>query len=140
MGMWSGKMFWLTVLKYLKLTAAFCRQHWRWLVAVIAFVVVYSLGKKNAGAVKIQANLAKEQWKKEKEAIERAHKLEIEKREEANKRYTEAVKKIEEKYEKDKLNLTHSKKEEVKRLVNKAKADPDEIDRILEQELGIRMI
>ena len=133
-------MTWLTVLKYLKLTAAFCRQHWRWLVAVIAFVVVYSLGKKNAGAARIQANLAKEQGKKEKEAIERAHELEIKKREEANERYAEAVKKIEEKYEKDKANITHSKKEEIKKLVRQSKSDPDQIDTILEQELGIRKI
>ena len=133
-------MNWLLVKKYLKLTAAFCRQHWRWLVAVIAFVIVYSLGKKNAGAVRIQANLAKEQWKKEKEAIEKAHELEIKKREEANERYAEAVKKIEEKYEKDKANITHFKKEEIKRLVSKSKSDPDQIDRILEQELGIKKI
>ena len=63
---------------------------------------------------------------------------EIKKREEANKRYSNAVKKIEEKYEKDKANITHSKKENIKRLVNKAKTDPDQIDRILEQELGIK--
>ena len=133
-------MTWLIAKKYLKLTAAFCRQHWRWLVAVIAFVVVYSLGKKSAGAVRLQADLAKEQWRRDKEAIEKAHELEIKKREEANKRYTEAVKQIEEKYEKDKWNITHSKKEEIKGLVRKSKTDPDEIDRILEQELGIKKI
>ena len=133
-------MTWLIAKKYLKLTAAFCRQHWRWLVAVIAFVVVYSLGKKSAGAVRLQADLAKEQWKRDKEAIEKAHELEIKKREKANKRYIEAVKQIEEKYEKDKWNITHSKKEEIKGLVRKSKTDPDEIDRILEQELGIKKI
>ena len=133
-------MTWLIAKKYLKLTAAFCRQHWRWLVAVIAFVVVYSLGKKSAGAVRLQADLAKEQWRRDKEAIEKAHELEIKKREKANKRYIEAVKQIEEKYEKDKWNITHSKKEEIKGLVRKSKTDPDEIDRILEQELGIKKI
>ena len=133
-------MTWLLAKKYLKLTAAFCRQHWRWLVAVLAFLVVYSLGKKSAGAVKIQANLAKEQWKKEKEAIEKAHELEIKKRKEADKRYSDAVKKIEERYEKDKANITHSKKEEIKRLISKSKSDPDQVDRILEEELGIKKV
>ena len=47
---------------------------------------------------------------------------------------------LKEKYEKDKANITHSKKENIKRLVNKAKTDPDQIDRILEQELGIKKI
>jgi len=133
-------VIWLTLLKYLKITAAFCRQHWRWLVGIIAFVIVYSLGRKGAAGVRVQAELARKQYKKEKEAIEKAHELEIKKREEAEKNYSEAVKKIEERYEKDKLNITRSKKEDVKKLVREAKSDPDEIDRILETELGIRKI
>lgn len=140
MGMWSGKVFWLTVLKYLKLIAVFCRQHWRWVVGILAFIVVYSLGKKNANSFKVQADMAKDQWKKEKEAIEKSHELEIKKREEAEKRYSEAVRMIEERYEKDKLNLTRSKKEQIKKLVSESKNDPDEIDRILEQELGIEKV
>ena len=96
------------------------------------------LGRREASSIKLQANLAKDQYKKEKEAIERAHELEIKKREEANKRYSEAVRKIEEKYEQDKWNMTRSKKEDIKTMVNKAKHNPDEIDRILEQELGIQ--
>jgi len=133
-------MTWLLAKKYLKLTAAFCRQHWRWFVAILAFIVVYSLGKKNAGAVRLQADLAKEQWKKEKDAIEKAHELEIEKRQEAEKNYSEAVKKIEERYEKDKLNISRAQKEDIKKLVRDAKDDPSEIDRILEAELGIKKL
>ena len=77
---------------------------------------------------------------REKEAIQKAHDLELKKKEEAQKRYSEAVDKIERRYEKDKWNLTHAKKEEIKTLVRKAKEDPDEVDRILEEELGIRML
>ena len=131
-------MTWLVALKYLKIAAVFCRQHWRWLVLLVAFVVVYTMGRKSANGIKLQANLAREQYKKEKEAIEKAHELEIKKREEANERYSEAVKKIEEKHESDKLNITKSKKESIKKMVQKAKHSPEEIDRILEQELGIQ--
>ena len=131
-------MTWLIVNKYLKITAVFCRQHWRWLVLFVAFVAVYLLGRRNAGAYRLQASLAKKQYLREKEAIEKAHQLEIQKREEATKRYSEAVKKIEERYEKDKWNITRNKKEEVKRMVQKAKHSPEEIDRILEQEMGIQ--
>ena len=131
-------MTWLTALKYLKIAGVFCRQHWRWLVLLAIFVIAYTLGRRSAGNIKLQANLAKEQYKKEKEAIERAHELEIKKREEANKRYSKAVEKIEKKFEEDKQNITHSKKEEIKKLVKKAQHSPEEIDRILEQELGIQ--
>ncbi len=131
-------MTWLTVLKYLKIAAIWCRQHWRWLVLLGAFVVVYMLGKRSASTYKLQANLAKEQYKKEREAIEKAHELEIKKRDEANKRYSEAVREIEKRYEKDKWSVTHSKKEAIKKMVQEAKHNPEEIDRILEQELGIK--
>jgi len=131
-------MIWLTFLKHLKIAAIFCRQHWRWLVAFVAFIVVYILGKKSARGMLVQAELARKQYKREKEAIERAHELEIKKREEAEKNYSEAVRKIEEQYEKDKLNITRIKKEDIKKLVREVKNDPNEIDRILEAELGIK--
>ena len=127
-------MFWAK----LKIAAAWCRQYWRWLIFVIAILASYLLGRKDKDKLKEQAKLAKEMYIKEKEVIERAHEEEIKKREEAQIRYSEAVKKIEEKYEKDKWDLTFAKKEEVKKLIKKAKRDPEEIDRILEQELGIK--
>jgi len=127
-------MFWVKF----KIAAAWCRQHWRWLVLSVAFIFVYMLGRKGSKSLKLQADLARKQYLKEKEAIQKAHDFEIQKREEAEERYSDAVILIEKKYEKDKWNITHAKKEELKRMVNKAKEDPDEIDRILEQELGIK--
>ena len=127
-------MFWVK----LKLAAAWCRQYWRWIIFTIAVLVSYFLGKRDKDKFKEQAKLAKEMYIKEKEVIERAHKMELEKKEEAQQRYSEAVDKIEKKFEEDQFNLTHAKKEAVKKMVGKAKNNPDEIDRILEEQLGIR--
>ena len=127
-------MSWLN----LKIAAAWCRQHWRWLVLSIAFIVVYMLGRRGSKSLKLQAELARKQYLKEKEAIQKAHEFELKSKQEAQDRYNNAVNKIEERYEKDKWNISHAKKEEVKALVRKAKEDPDEVDRILDEELGIR--
>ena len=127
-------MVWLK----LKIIAAWCRQHWRWLVLSIAFIVVYMLGKRGSKSLKLQAELARKQYIKEKEAIQKAHDLQIEKQKEAQQRYSDAVDKIEKRYEQDQFNLTHAKKEAIKKMVNNAKNDPDEIDKILEQQLGIK--
>jgi len=127
-------MFWIK----LKIAAIWCRQHWRWLVLSIAFIVVYLFGRKGHKSLRIQAELARKQYLREKEAIQEAHNLELKKKEEAQKRYSDAVDKIERRYEKDKWNMTHAKKEEIKALVRKAKENPDEVDRILEEELGIK--
>ena len=129
-------MFWVK----LKLAAAWCRQYWRWLIFVVAVLVSYFLGKRDKDKFKEQARLAKEMYLKEREVIERAHKLELQKKEEAQKRYSEAVARIEKKHEEDQFNLTHAKKEAIKKMVKKAKNNPDEIDRILEDELGIKKI
>jgi uncharacterized membrane protein YhiD involved in acid resistance len=127
-------VFWVK----LKIAAIWCRQHWRWLVLSIAFIVVYMLGKRGNKSLKVQAQLAREQYLREKEAIQEAHNHEIKMREEAEKRYSAAVDKIEKQYEKDKFNLTHAKKEEIKKMVQRAKENPEEIDKILEEQLGIK--
>ncbi len=126
-------MFWIKA----KILLAWCRQHWRWLVLSVAFLIVYALGKRGSKSLKLQAELARKQYLKEKETIQKAHDHEIEKKKEAEKRYSDAVNKIEKKYESDKENLTRAKKEEIKSLIKKVKEDPNEIDRILKQELGI---
>ena len=129
---------WFKTLKYLKLAAAWSRQYWRWLVFATAVLVSYLLGKRGKDALKEQAKLAKDMYIKEKEIIERAHELELQKREQAQERYSKAVDKIEERYENDRQNITHAKKEAIKKMVQKAKSDPDEVDKILEEQLGIR--
>ena len=129
-------MFWVKA----KIALTWCRQHWRWLVLSIAFIVVYMLGKRGSKSLKVQAELARKQYLREKEAIQKAHDLEIQKKEEAQKRYSEAVKKIEEKYEKNKQLITQSKKEHIKKLLEKAKTNPEEFDKILEEEMGIKKI
>lgn len=82
--------------------------------------------------------MAKEFYEEEKETIHKAYEIEIERREQAQKRYSEAVIKIEQEYEKERQDLTYAKKEEIKRLIKKASENPDAIDLILENELGIK--
>lgn len=129
-------MFWVN----LKIALTWCRQHWRWLVLSIAFLIVYSLGRRGSKSLKLQAELARKQYLREKEAIQTAHEHEIRLRDEAQQRYTEAVDKIEKRYENNKDSISHAKKEEVKKMIRKAKESPEVIDKILEEELGIRKI
>ena len=131
-----GKLIW----KNLKIAAVWCRQHWRWVVLGIAFLIAYLAGKRGQKSLKVQAELAREQYLKEKEAIQKAHDHEVQKREEAQKRYSAAVSLIEKKHEEDNQKVSRAKKQEIKKLVKKAKNDPDEIDRILEEQLGIKKV
>lgn len=127
-------MFWVN----LKIALTWCRQHWRWLVLSIAFLIVYAMGKRGSKSLKMQAELARKQYNKEKEAIKKSHEEQIRLRDEAQKRYSEAVDRIEQRYENNKNIISHAKKEEVKKMIKKAKSNPDEIDEILEKELGVK--
>ena len=48
------------------------KAHWNWLVLVSLFCLAYALGKKGARGLLIQAQIAKDQYKAESEAIEQA--------------------------------------------------------------------
>ena len=93
----------------------------------IAFLTVYALGKRGSKSLKLQAELARKQYLKEKKAIQEAHDKEIALRNEAQERYSEAVRKIEEKYEESKKLISHAKKEEVKKMIKRQKTIPTKL-------------
>ena len=61
----------VTVVNWSKVKAWF-RAHWNWLVLVGLFCLAYTLGRKGARGLLVQAEVAKAQYKAEAEAIERA--------------------------------------------------------------------
>ena len=130
-------MWWLTLKKWLKISAVWCRQHWRWLVIGGFALVMYYLGRKASKAQLIQAKLALKSYEAEKAAIERSHAKEIEDIKKAQSTYTKALAHISQRYsgETDSLKIKEEKK--IRDMIKKAKNDPEEVDRILEQELGI---
>ena len=87
-------MTWLAAKKTLKKATAWCVQHWRWLVLLSAFLVTYQLGGKKSRNLLLQAKLAKKQYEKEAEAIERAHAQEIEDRENAHKKHDSSLESV----------------------------------------------
>ena len=126
-------MSWALVVKWWKKSAIWCRQHWRWLVLISAFVVVYYIGRGKSKALLIQAELARKQYKKEAEAIERAHQKEMKARQEAT---TERVRAA------DSLIRTKERQMEELRRSRDAELDdlsPEDIDKELNN-MGIDKI
>ena len=131
-------MWWLAAKKYLKIAAIWCRQHWRWLVVGTAAIVLYYLGRKSAQAQVLSAKLALETYKADKAAIERAHQKEVEDIKKAQKTYNKALAHIDQQFASKTDSLSLRKEQEVRKMIKKAKKDPNEIDRILEEEMGIK--
>ncbi len=81
---------------------AWTKAHWKWLVLVVGGILLYALGRKSAKNLLIAAEAARDQYKKDKEAIE------------ANaERKSKANKKAVEKYHKTAEMLKEKRDEEV---------------------------
>ena len=76
----------------------------------------------------------------ESKAIERSHRTEIKMRDKARVKYEKAMETIEREYEQNKAELSEAKKKELKKNLKKVKNNPDEIDKILLKEFGIREV
>lgn len=131
-------MWWLAAKKWLKIAAVWCRQHWRWLVIGAFAAVMYYLGRKSASNQMIQAKLALDSYKKEKEVIEAAYEKEVEDIKKAQDTYNKAMAQLSQEFSSKTDTESLKKEKKVRALVKKAKKDPDEIDRILEEEMGIK--
>jgi hypothetical protein len=130
-------MSWLLIKKWWDIASVWCRQHWRWLVMIAAFIVVYLLGKRQNRAELIQAKLTLKHYKQEKDAIVKAYETEKKLREQAKQKYDNAMKTVREKYKGEFDSLIIEKEFEVRKKLKQAKNNPSEIDKILEDELGI---
>jgi len=130
-------MSWLLIKKWWDIASVWCRQHWRWLVMIAALIVVYLLGKRQNRAELIQAKLTLKHYKQEKDAIVKAYETEKKLREDAKRKYDNAIISVREKYKGEFDSLIIEKEFEVRKKLKQAKNNPSEIDKILEDELGI---
>ena len=126
--------------KYWDKFRVWCFYHWKWLVLILAFVVMFLLGRKSNKGLLKQAQGALKSQKLESAAVERSHRLEIKKREKARKKYESAMERIEKEHSEGQQKLDEARKKELKKNLKLAKNNPDEIDRILSDEFGLKEI
>ena len=88
----------------------------------------------------MQARLALKSYKQEKAAIERAHEKEVEGIIKAQETYNKALLQIDQRYSNKTEALEKEEEKRIRKMIKKAKSNPDEIDNILEKELGIKKI
>jgi hypothetical protein len=125
--------------KYWELTASFLRNHWRAVVVLGAMAICYFYGKNVQKKLKLDHDMAKAQWQKERDQIENSYQNEIEKREKSRKAYEIAIKAAEEKKAKSTTALEKQKVEDTKKLIKSSKNDPEKLDQIL-KDLGIEEV
>tara|TARA_Y100001938_G_C8036756_1_gene403776 strand:+ start:152 stop:550 length:399 start_codon:yes stop_codon:yes gene_type:complete len=124
---------------YLDKCIVWCTQHWRWLVLLTASLMAYALGRKNSQALKVQAELARDQYKKESEMLEKEHAKKQDGLKKASRKYNKALEALDKKYDDDTSKLRRDKDKHYKSLLKKAKNDPEQLDSLL-KDMGINEV
>ena len=131
-------MTWLTFVLYSKKVWVWCKHHWKILAIALWTLIVFLIARKNVRAYKKVLDTTIQNYKKEVDVLENSHRQEIEKRNEAIKKHNEDIKKLEEKYAGDKHQLDVQKRSRYLELVKMYDADPENINKILQEEFGFK--
>lgn len=131
-------MSWLTLVLYSKKIWVWCKHHWKILALALWTLVVFLIARKNVRAYKKVLDATIENYKKEVEVLENSHNEEIRKRDEAIKKHNEDIKRLEEKYAGDKEELDVKRRSRYLELVKMYDTDPENINKILQEEFGFK--
>ena len=114
-----------------------CFHNWRFLVIGGAILLAYLLGGKKVKALETQLQMARDLYKKERDAIEGASNKKTDLQKEANIKYLRALEIANKTAMESEDRIELIKAERVRRLVEENKDNPEAIDRILSKEFGI---
>jgi len=133
-------MWWPVAKKSLEKAFLWCKHHWKAVLLVVAFGVVYFIGRNKSSNLLDRAKDELKLYKEKAAKIEESHQQHVEDVKNAKVKYEESVKKADKQFEKFKTVQSEKKKKEIKKLLKKAKNNPDELDKILEREFGIKEV
>lgn len=131
-------MTWLTFVLHSKKVWVWCKHHWKILALALWTLIVFAIARKNVKAYKKVLDTTIENYKKEVEVLENTHKEEIRKRDEAIKKHNDDIKRLEDEYVGDKEELSVEKRSRYLELVKMYDSDPENINKILEEEFGFK--
>ena len=114
-----------------------CFHNWRFLVIGGAIILAYLLGGKKVKALETQLQMARDLYKKERDAIEGASDKKTEMLTVANLKYQRALEIAHKTAMESNDHIELVRAERVRRLIETNKDNPAEIDRILADEFGI---
>lgn len=120
----------------IKMAWACIKENWKIAALAIWSVVVWFISRRNSSAAIEAMEANKKSYETRIKSLKDQHKIEVKKREELHLKYQETLVKIEEKYKKKKEELSKVEKKKVKEIVQKAKDNPDEINKKIEDLFG----
>tara|TARA_R100000005_G_C4987127_1_gene195190 strand:- start:1263 stop:1652 length:390 start_codon:yes stop_codon:yes gene_type:complete len=120
----------------IKMAWACIKENWKMAALAVWSVVVWFISRRNSSAAIEAMEANKKSYETRIKSLKDQHKIEVKKREELHLKYQETLARIEEKYKKKKEELSKVEKKKVKEIVQKAKDNPDEINKKIEDLFG----
>ena len=131
---------WIAVKTFLKKAWVWTKKYWYLpALAVYTLVLWVFFRDKAQNAVDVYLS-SRKSYEDQIEAINQAHKEEIEKRDAVIQEYTKIVKAIEEEYAENRRVLEDRKKKEVKKLVEEYVYKPDELAKMIGEKFGFSYV
>ena len=112
------------------------KHNW-YVPAVIAYTLFLWLILRKRNEAEAVLAIRDSSYKAQIETINKAHKEEIQKRDEILKKYAVIIRELEEKYKENQEKLDNKKKNEVKKLVEEFNDNPDGLAKMLAEKYGI---
>lgn len=131
-------MTWLAVRLALRKAWAWCKKNWKFIIGFSVPILFWVLTRRSFNNQEIIGRI-QEDYEKEINVIEESHKIEKEKRDLANEKYTTTIKEIEEKFSEREESLSIAKKRKIKKVIEENIENPDEITRRLAEITGFEI-
>jgi len=131
---------WLAVKTFLTRAKRWALTHWELLAGLgLGLVVLLVFRRGTPDFTKLYASI-RERSKQEQEEITAGYEKEVKLTQEAATRATDALQQVEEHYAQRSEELDRKKKQEVKKIIEETKRDPEELARKLAQATGARYV
>ena len=121
----------------------YLKKSWVWIksnghvVFIVAVAIIVSILSRKSLNIKKILDEKKKNYQSQIDAINTAHQEEIQKRDQALKRYNTVISQVEKEFQDSNRNLDKKKKSRVKQIISENSQDPDAITKALSEALGV---
>ena len=129
----------LTAKTALKKSWTWIKHNWYVPAVLIYTLILWLFFRRKDKALEV-LQIRSDSYRKQIDAINEIHGKEVEKKNKILEKYGTILKELEEKYEKDNLELDSKKKEEVKKLVEEYNEKPAELAKLLAETFGLEYV
>ena len=131
-------MTWMTTKFVLKKAWVWCKHHWKIIAISFWTLVIYIVARGNVRNYQKVLDQTIENYKIERDALDEIHQEELQKRDEAAKRYNHALESLEKSYKESQQMLSFRKRARFTELMEAYAEDPQNVNELLEKEFGFK--